>query len=245
MKKIAVTYAGILVALLVSFHFPSTGMGEDSKTGTQQNKPLLKRLGHVQIDEDVWYRFHDEPPLHMQRAREGFIKREFAATSRELHKAGGYLHAAASQADDDLKTMLHDSAEELDQLSDSVKTGTVDSVTRLENAFARAEHALAIHNQRMAQRAMERADSIRSGQYLRTAVQNAENSAHWAGHKLESGSQKVLDTGRTLAGKMIETPGFVVQESSKGIIAVGAELQLFGKWLEPRRITGKPIRKTN
>lgn len=240
MSSMNVRSVGILVCSLVLFQTLPLTSADDS-----DRDPPLKRRGHVQIDEDVWYRFHDEPPLHMQRAREGFLKREYAASSRELQKVGGYLHAAASHADEDVKAMLRDSADEIDQLSESVKDGAVESVARLEHAFARAEHSLALHNQRMAEHAMERADAFRSGQYLRTAVQNAENSAHWAGHKLEAGSLKVLNAGRDLAGVMIETPGFVVQESSKGIIAVGAELQQFGKWLEPRHVTGKQPFKKN
>jgi len=202
-----------------------------------------KRNGHVVIDEDVWYRFHDEPPLHMFRAREGFLKREFDSAARELHKAGGYLHAAASHADEDVRDLLHKSAEELDELSVGVREGAVESVDRLEEAFARAEHALAVHNQRMALNAMERADAVRSGQYLRTAVQNAEESAKWARRKLEGGTQKVFSTGRDLAGKMIETPGFVAKESSKGIMAVGAELQQIGKLLEPKKLSGGVLQK--
>lgn len=232
------------IRVLFAISVMSAGMsalGDPPREGPKGTGPL-KRMGHVLIEEDVWFRFHDEPPLHMERAREGFLKKEFGRTSQELHKTGGYLHAAASHADEEVKGMLRDSAEELDLLSASVKEGTVESVEELERAFARAEHALAIHNQHMSRRAMEQANTFRSGHYLKAAIQHAENSACWAGHELGEDSQKILNTGKALAGKMIETPGFVIQESSKGILAVGSELQLFGKWLEPKKAGSPRIR---
>lgn len=169
MKFSAIGFLVVLLAIRCS-----TLAVEKDETG--QSGAETPRKGHVEIDEDVWYRYHDEPPLHMERAREGFLKHELETSSREIRKAGGYLHAAASHAEADLKSVLQESATELDDLGEEVRQGTVDSISRLENAFARAEHALAMHNQRMAQRAMERADAIRSGQYLRTAIQNAEDS---------------------------------------------------------------------
>ncbi|MFO1021673.1 MAG: hypothetical protein U0903_13395 [Planctomycetales bacterium] len=206
--------------------------GDDDPGKSEKTVPAPRR-GWVFLDEKVWLRYADEPPMHMDRARERFLKREYNAAARELHKVGGYLHAAASHAEEDVKKALESSAREIDSLATGVEKGTVKTVDKLEEAFARAEHALALHHHRMAERAAEHNQPVTAGEHLRAAVNHVENAAKWTGHMLEEDSRSVLRGAKELAGKMIAVPGFLLKESSKGMQAVGSEIQRLGKRIEP------------
>lgn len=198
-----------------------------------KESPPTPRRGWIFMDEKIWLRYSDEPPMHMDKARDRFLKREYQAAARELHKVGGYLHVAASHAEKDVKKALESSAREIDTLAAGVEQGTIKRVDQLEEAFARAEHALAMHHHRMAEQAAERNQTVTAGEHLRAAVNHVENAARWTGHMLEEDSRSVLRGAKDLAGKMIEVPGFLLKESSKGIHAVGGEIQRLGKRIEP------------
>ncbi|MEZ6062135.1 MAG: hypothetical protein R3C19_17485 [Planctomycetaceae bacterium] len=190
------------------------------------------------IEEDVWVRFVEEPSDHMKRAHENFLKKDFKAAAHDLWLAGGFLHAAASNAVGDARTALTASAREIDQLAKDVEAGGVKSVTTLENAFARAEHALAHHHHTMAKTAIRNQRGRTGGHYLRSATNHVENAARWTGHKLEAGAEATANGVRMVAGRLVEGTGFVPDEVGKGVTWVGTEIEKLGKVIEPHQRPG-------
>ncbi|MCA9213488.1 MAG: hypothetical protein KDB27_10510 [Planctomycetales bacterium] len=206
-------------------------------TSASNSAPPKSTPGWVVVEEDIWLRFSDEPSHHLHQAHESFIKQKYKAAANDVVKAAGYVHIAAQNAASGTKAALIASAQELDRLAKDIKSGAVTSVKKLESAFARAEHALAAHYQAKARSALRQKKHASAGHYLRSAVNHVENGAKWTGHKLESGVVAAASGVRTVAGKLVEGSGFVLDEVGKGVEWVGVEVEKLGKQLEPRQKT--------
>ncbi|MEZ6097833.1 MAG: hypothetical protein R3E01_02565 [Pirellulaceae bacterium] len=239
MRNTCFAVASLLLAAVASM---AVGQDANTKAKTEGEKPASKP-GWVVIEEDVWVRFVDEPAHHMKQAHESFLKKDFKAAAHELRLAGGFLHAAASNAAGDAKAALVASANEVDRLAKDVESGTVKSAKTLENTFARAEHALAIHNHVKAKTAIENQHHAAGGHYLRSAVNHVENAAKWAGHELEAGAVETANGVRLVAGKVVEGTGFVPDEVGKGVTWVGTEVEKLGTLIEPHETPAESSKK--
>ncbi|HYW79369.1 MAG TPA: hypothetical protein VE890_07305, partial [Thermoguttaceae bacterium] len=111
----------------------------------------------------------------------------------------------------------------------------VKSADVLKSAFARAEQALAKHHYLKASESMAQKSYHSAGHFLRSAVDHTEAAARWTGHELKAGTVAVLNGGRTVAGKLIEGSGFLVDEAGKAVELVGSEVEELGKVIEPRK----------
>lgn len=236
-----------LLALLIALGLTAWPvMADPGAKPTETTVEPQPKPGWIVIEEDVWFRFDDEPTLYMHQAHKSFLKKEYQATARELRKAGGYLHVAAKNASSDTKAALTASALELDRLAADIHDGTVKSVKSLESAFARAERALAADDHAKAKSALSHDHHPKAGHYLSSAVTHVENAAKWSGQKLESGAIATAKGVRTVAEKLREGGGAVVDEAGKGITWIGAEVQRLGKVIEPDRTPtaeSKPVEK--
>jgi len=67
------------------------------------------------------------------------------------------------------------------------------------------------------------------------AFSKMEQTARWAGRKLETGTAEVVNDVRTVGGKLIKGTGYGVEEVGKGIKEIGGELSKFGKKTEPQK----------
>jgi hypothetical protein len=226
----------LLLATVVALGMTTLAVAADKAANpTEKKAEPQSRPGLVVIEEDVWMRFNDEPSHHMQRAHASFLKKEYKAAANELQKTASYLHVESQNAVGETKSALAASAEELDRLAHDVAAGTVKSAKTLESAFARAEHALATHHQAKANTALSEKHGTTAGHYLNSAVTHLENAAKWTGHELESGTVATANGVRTVAGKLIEGSGAVVDEAGKGINWVGEEIVKLGKTIEPAK----------
>jgi hypothetical protein len=232
-----------LLTGFVASSFVVSGLATLAVAADQEATPaktisqLEPQPGRVVIVEDVWMRFNDEPSHHMQQAHDSFLKKEFKAAANELHKTAGYLHVATQHAASETKAALAASAQELDGLAKDVEAGTVKSAKTLESAFARAEQALAAHHQAKAHTALDEKRNTLAGHYLHSAVTHFENAGKWIGQELETGTAATANGVRTVAGKLIEGSGAVVDEAGKGIKWLGTEVEKLGKFMEPKKTT--------
>lgn len=214
--------------------------------GAEQITPAAKSVapvsapGWMVIDEDLWIRFIDEPSHYMNQAHSLFLKKEYGPAAMSMRKSAGYLHIDAHNAMSTTKASLTASAEELDVLATDIQAGKLRSVSELESAFARAEHALAADRLAKARFAFKSMNHAKTGHYLSSAVAHVENGAKWVGHGLESGALAMANGFRMLSGKLIEGSGFAVDEAGKGISWVGEEVEKLGKYLEPYKQAKAP-----
>lgn len=191
--------------------------------------------GWILVEEDILIVFVDEPGEHFHKAREFFLKKDTKAVAAEIREGAAFLKLEAGRATGDGKKALMASVNELEKLADGVEKGTVTSAKELDDAFARAEYALAEHHYRKAKESWAEKEAKNTGHDLKAAAYHLENAFAWAGHKLEAGTIAVIDGVRLVAGKLIEGVGWVVAEVGKVIDDIGKEIEKLGKVIEPKK----------
>jgi hypothetical protein len=175
------------------------------------------------------------PDEHFQKAHEFFLKKDFKAAASEIRDGAELVKQEAEKATTKAKKALEASADELEQLAKDVEKGAVTSDKKMKDAFARAEHALAEYHYLNASELWAKKEAKETGHELESAVQHLERAAKWSGHEMKKGTAEVLDSIRTVAGKLIEGAGWVPEEVGKGITAIGSEISKLGKKIGPKK----------
>jgi serine protease Do len=80
---------------------------------------------------------------HFRKARTSFLENDSQGAASEIRKGAADLKSEADQTAGKGREILQASIQELEKLAEDVKQGTVDSVKKLDEAFARAYDALA------------------------------------------------------------------------------------------------------
>lgn len=210
----------------------------EARDQAAKNVPAANR-DVVSVQEELWLRLADEPSRLMKQADESFLRKDYDAASSELRRATAYLHGAASHAGKNSKLALEASAEEMDRLAAGIKSGVVKSGSELKDAFARAEHTLAIDKLQKAEVTLAQKQYKLAGSYLDTAVSHLESAASWAGHNFESGSGKVFTSAREASGELVTEAGFVVRDVGVVLNEVGKEIQKLTPSIKPQPTTAK------
>lgn len=225
---------------LVLGNLGGAGQGDATERADQtaKNAPEAKP-DFVSVQEEMWLRLADEPSRLMKQADESFLRKDYDMASRELHRATAYLHGSASHADQGTKLALESSAAEMDRLAARLKSGVVQSSSELEEAFARAEHALATHKLERARTALDQKQYKFAGSYLDTAVSHIESAAAWTGHNLESGSSKVFALAYETSGELVTETGFAVRDVGVVLDDVGKEIHKLATSIKPQPAEAK------
>ncbi len=120
-----------------------------------------------------------------QKAKKDYLDKNINSASEQIKKGAAYMKEKAAKASAKGKRELEESARELDKLADDVKKGTVKSVKRIEDAFARAYHALALESHIESTESWAKRERTRAGDALDAANRNLERGLAWAGQKAE------------------------------------------------------------
>lgn len=171
----------------------------------------------------------DVPGKHFQKARQDFLKKDAKDAADEIRKGGAFLKKESERAAGEAKETLTASADETEKLAEEVEKGTVTSVKKLDESFARADHALARYHYANASESWARRETAKAGHEIKEATAYLERGLGWTGQKIESGTRTAIRDGRLVAGKLIEGTGWVPEEVGKGFEAVGREVEEFGK----------------
>jgi hypothetical protein len=201
----------------------------------QTQAPPKPPNGWVLIEEDVWLTLADEPQEHFQSARESFLKKDFQRAAEEIRKAAAFVKVEAGRAKDDGKQSLLTSVRDLDKLADEVERGTTSSVKQLDDAFGRADHALAAHHHRMAKEFETQKAAQKAGYELKAAALYVEQGLAWAGEKADASGAAAIQGAQTLAGKLIAEGGTVLDRFGQGYEAIGKAIQQLGQKIAPAK----------
>ncbi|MBS0171945.1 MAG: hypothetical protein JSR62_16475 [Nitrospira sp.] len=217
-------------AIAVTVGMTPVGVGAES--------PPKAPEGYILVEEEVWFVVDDEPEEHFHRAHDAFLKKNLKKAAAEIRKGEAFLKLDAGRALEEGKTLLEDSGHELAKLAEGVEHGTISSVKRLDEAFARAHQALAHHHHLKAKaswtnKAGQAAHKV--GRDLQAAAEHFDQGLIWTGHKAEAAGAKTMKDTRLLAGKLIQGTGWVPAEVGKGIEYVGEEIEKFGKKVAPAK----------
>ncbi len=170
-----------------------------------------------------------------QKAHEFFLKKDMKAAASEIRKGAEVLKKEVGNATEEGKKVLTASIQELEKLANDVEKGTVKSKKKLEDAFARADHALAQHHYLKASESWVKKETKNTGNALKNAAQHLEQAAKWSGRKLEAGSSEVVKGAREVADKLIKGTKWVTEEVGKGIKDIGNEISKLAEKIKPAK----------
>ena len=156
------------------------------------------------------------------------------AASEEIHKAAEWMKSEAAKAKGKGKEALTASYRELQKLGEDLKKGAVKSEKEIEMASARAYQALATNSQVRSAEAWSKKEFKKAGEELDMAVSQLEKGYAWAGQKVESGTQKVIDQSKEWSRKAKEDAGKASAEARKILKDAEDEIKALGQ-----KISGK------
>ncbi|MGD0021632.1 MAG: hypothetical protein ABSC54_04955 [Smithellaceae bacterium] len=169
-----------------------------------------------------------------QKAKQDYLDKNLAAAAGQIRKGSAYMKAEAEKASVTGKEALEASARELNKLSDDVKKGTVNSVKRLDESFARAYQALAADSHTKSMEAWTRKEAAKTGVALDSATKNLERGFAWAGQKVETGTKEAMKKSEELSLKLKKKGAVMTEEVGKQLKDMGNEIEKFGKKISPK-----------
>ncbi len=172
-----------------------------------------------------------------QKAKKDYLDNNINSASEQIKRGAIYIKEKAAKASSRGKGELEDSARELDKLADDVKKGTVKSVKRIEDTFARVYHALALESHIKSTESWAKRERATAGEALDAANKNLERGLAWAGQKAEESTKKVMQKSEEIVLKLKRKGRLITEEVGRGIQDAGKEIEKFGKKISPREDT--------
>jgi hypothetical protein len=111
----------------------------------------------------------------------------------------------------------------------------VKSVHDLDNAFARAEHALAEQYHALAKAAHKNDNDELAGKYMQAAAQQLRHAVLWSGREIDKATAGAIDATRIAAGKLVEGSGWAAAEGGKLFADLGRAIERAGKLVAPHK----------
>jgi len=200
---------------------------------SQVAPPVVPPEGWIIFDEGYLTHFQEEPEQQFHKARENFFKKEMKLAAADIRKAAAFLRLQAARATAEGKKDLMISIHELEKLANTVEEDTVNSVKKLDHAFAHSHHALAKHHYFKAVELWAEKNTKKAGHDLKVAAVHLEKSLIWFGERIESAFKGLIIETRLYAGLMIEGTGGGLKEVGKVLEKIGEEIGKVGKKIEP------------
>ena len=144
------------------------------------------------------------------------------------------MKAQAVKASDKGKEALNASARELEKLADDVKKGTVTSVKKIEETFARAYVALAADAHIKSTESWAKKESAKAGEALDSATKYLERSFAWTDQKIAASTKAAIKKSEELSLKLKEKGSVAAEDVGKKLKDAGNEIEKFGKKIAPK-----------
>jgi hypothetical protein len=184
--------------------------------------------GYVLVEEDVIITLANEPRESFRAAVAAFLRRQMRAAATDIRKGAAYLKLEAGRATGDARKALMDSVQELVKLAGDVQKASVADLQELQNAFARAEHALAKHHYLKAIEFRAKNDAQKTGRELQAAADYVDSGQVWLTRKMHEGVADTVNEARRVAAKMVYGAGASADEVGNAFDGLGKELDKFG-----------------
>lgn len=169
-----------------------------------------------------------------QKAKQDYLQKKMNSSAAQIKKGAAYMESEAAKASVKGKEALIVSAKELEKLADDVKKGAVSSEKRMEEAFARAYHALAVDEHIKSTESWTRKEAAKAGAALDSANKHLEKSFTWAGQKAEKSTQDVMKKSQEISLKLKDKSSLIAEDVGNGLKNAGNEIEKFGKRISPR-----------
>lgn len=164
-----------------------------------------------------------------QKAKKDYLEKNMNSASDQIQKGASYMKDEAAKSTDKGKEALAASARELEQLAADVKKGTVTSVKKMDESFARAYHALASDSHIKSTEAWTKKQTAKAGDALDSTTRYLEQGFTWAGQKVEAGTKEAMKKSKDLSVKLKNKSAVIAEDVGKGLKDTGNEIEKFGK----------------
>jgi hypothetical protein len=212
----------ILFAVLLFFsHF---SFASDDKI---ENEPVIS-------DDEIWIFLVDEPSGYMQDARESFLFGNTKDAALRIRKASAFLKLKSHRANKETAKALKVSAKELLKLAKSLEKGAVTATgTKLEDAFSRAEHALADHYFQLAKKYEADEEYEKSAFAIEAAVSHLLFASFWAEESLQEADIVAAKEARADVRKMTRDSEYKRKKIVEALKGIGRGIKKLSKKIKP------------
>ncbi|MFZ2398486.1 MAG: hypothetical protein WAW31_07450 [Smithella sp.] len=169
-----------------------------------------------------------------RNAKQDYLDKNMNAAAQQIQKSASFMKAQAEKASDKGKKALNASATELEKLAGDVKKGTVTSVKKIEETFARAYAVLASDSHIKSTESWTKKQTEKAGDALDSANKYLERSFAWAGQKIEKGTKDTMKKSNELSRKLKKKGSVLAEDVGKGLKNAGDEIEKFGKKISPK-----------
>jgi len=169
-----------------------------------------------------------------RKAKQDYLDKNMNSAAQQIKKGSSFMKAQAEKASDKGKEALNASATELEKLAGDVKKGTVTSVKKIEETFARAYVALASDSHIKSTESWAEKQTEKAGDALDSANKYLERSFDWAGQKIETGTKDAMKKSNELSQKLKKKGSVLAEDVGKGLKNAGDEIEKFGKKISPK-----------
>lgn len=215
-------YRAALTAILI-VSFAAIAWAQASAVPASSATPEA-RQGIVVVQEDVLIPLIDQPERHFHMASRYFARGDRTHAAAEIRVGAALLKLEAGRHDATNKAGLDAAAKHLDDVAAGVDKGTVKSPKQLNDAFARADLALARHYHDMAKASEAQDEHGKTGYWLQATADSVDDSARWSGHKLAEAGTATVNGARSLGAKLEGGAQWTADKVKKSISDLGSAI---------------------
>jgi hypothetical protein len=222
----------VLTFMIVALFVVGAVAQEKKPEGTKP-APSKSPKGTVEVGDEILVGFVDEPSHHFDLARENFLKKNYQAAADQMMLGASFIKLEMARATGDDARMLADAVEDVAILAAQVRSGSVTSVSKLDDTFARAEQMLAYHHELMARQYWKEDNQRKAGQDLKAATRHLEHSMKFGGREAEAQSDSVIADARDLGEKLTKGTALAADKVGKAMQRLGEKIEELGKSMWP------------
>ena len=136
----------------------------------------------IVADEQDWIPVVEMPQQHWQQAKEEFLNKDNKAAAIDIRKGVAFLNLEANRAtDQNIKTNISNSVQNLEQLAKNIQDGKVSDVEQLNRAFAKGQLAMGQFYESQAKASESRGELTTAGNEIIAAFHHIQAANTWLG----------------------------------------------------------------
>jgi predicted nucleic acid-binding Zn-ribbon protein len=134
------------------------------------------------IDDQEWIPIIEKPQQHWQTARKDFLNKDNRSAAIEVRKGIAFLDLEAHRTtDENIKSTLSNTIQNLEQLSKDIKEGKVTDVETLNRGFAKAQLAMGQFYESKARDSESKGELVTAGNEIIGAYSHIQGVNQWLG----------------------------------------------------------------
>lgn len=143
-----------------------------------------------------------DPTQDFNKARAEYLYFDVAASAASIRRGANRMRESLADATDRSRQALQNSIIELESLARATEQRSVDSVKRLDEAFARANYALAQRHYVSALEAREQQAQARLGEELHRSAEYLQRARQQMGLELQEDEARMIGRTKALGSKL-------------------------------------------